>query len=43
MDGGMVIVARELATAEPVGPLLQLRDVRHTYRGGVQALAGVDL
>jgi len=43
MDGGMPFVARELAAAAPVGPLLQLRDVRHTYRGGVQALAGVNL
>ena len=43
MNARVALDALDLAKAEPIGPLLQLRDVTHTYRGGVRALGGVNL
>ena len=43
MDGGVVLLPHQGMQAEPVGPVLELRDVAHCYRGGVQALSGVTL
>jgi ABC-2 type transport system ATP-binding protein len=43
MHGGLTIAAEVPVPVAAPGPLLEFRDVSHTYRGGVQALAGVTL